>query len=71
MEYHGNFARLVRHGVPFTRLLVPGRQVQQITDKTFHVIGMDTIINFSLRSRVYRFKDYVIIRDCGRYHIFR
>ncbi len=70
-KYHGNFSRLVKNGKPFTYYIVRGREIVQISDRTYHIIGMETLLSFSDRARVYNFKKYTIVRDGGRYHIFR
>ncbi len=70
-RYHGNFSRLVMNGKPFTNYIVRGREIVQISDRTYHIVGMETLLTFSRRAKVYRFKNYTIVRDCGRYHIFK
>lgn len=70
-KYHGNFGRLVKNGKTFTSYIVQGREVIQVSNNVLHVIGMDHLITFSNRAKVYRFRDYTIIRDCGRFHIFK
>ena len=70
-QYHGNFSRLVKNGKPFTNYLVRGREIVQINDNTFHVIGTDHLTIFSNRAKVLKHREYTIVRDNGRYHIFR
>lgn len=69
-KYHGNFCRLVKDGKNFTKYIVQGREVIQVSNNVLHVIGMDHLITFSNRAKILKFKKYIIIRDSGRYHIF-
>lgn len=69
-RYHGNFSRLVKDGKTFTNYIVQGREVVQVANNVFHVIGADHLMTFTDRAKVFHFKGYEIIRDAGRYHIF-
>ena len=69
-RYHGNFSRLVNNGKSFTNYLVQGRETVQVGDNLYHVIGMETLLTFSQKAKVYGFREFTIVRDGGRYHIF-
>ena len=69
-QYLGNFPRLVMNGKIFTNYIVRGREAVQINN-IYHIIGSDTLLTFSQRAKVYHFKKYRIVRDAGRYHIFK
>ena len=70
-QYLGNFPRLVKNGKIFSNYLVHGRDAIQVTDSIYHIIGMDTLLTFSQKAKVYTFKKYSIIKDGGRYYIFK
>ena len=70
-KYLGNFPRLVKNGKSFSNYLVYGRDAIQVTDSIYHIIGMDTLLTFSNRAKVFKHREYTIVRDNGRYYIFK
>ena len=70
-KYLGNFSRLVKNGKIFTNYIVHGRDAIQITDSIYHIIGMDTLLTFSQKAKILKHRRYTIVRDAGRYHIFK
>ena len=69
-KYHGNFPSLVKNGKIFSKFLVRGRESVQVTDSTFHIIGSESLLTFSQKAKVLTHREYTIVRDNGRYHIF-
>lgn len=70
-SYLGNFPRLVKNGKPFTYYIVRGREIVKVDDSTFHIIGSESLLTFSQKAKVLTHREYTIVRDAGRYHIFR